>query len=392
MSPLRRWGGRARAVPQLGRIAASVAVERLRPVRSDDPTVAPTRVADLTPAWMSRALCPDGRARVVAVDLIDGSHGTTSRHRLRLRYDRDPAPLGLPETVFAKSSPGVLQRITQAISGLVEARFYLQLREQLDVAAPCCHHGAYDQRRMATVLLLEDLVATQGATFLQPSDQVDQADAEQVVRTLATVHATFAGRPPAGFKSYGRQWRDAFALVDVESAFRRCLGECGELLDRSLRADPARTWRAVLASIAAHESRPPTLLHNDVHLGNWYRPAAGGIGLCDWQGVVLGDGARDLAYALSTVLAVDDRRAWEDDLLALYGEELHRRGGPAADPPALRDRYRAQLWGALAFWAPTFSPPRLMPGDMQPREVSGEMLRRIGSACLDHDAFAAVAA
>jgi hypothetical protein len=54
--------------------------------------------------------------------------------------------------------------------------------------------------------------------------------------------------------------------------------------------------------------------------------------------------------------------------------------------------YREQVWGALAFWAPTYSPPRLMPSDMQPRAVSGELLRRISAACVDLDAFAAVEA
>jgi len=384
--------GRARVVPSVARIAGHAALERVRPIRTDDPARVPTHVEELSPAWMTAALCKGTAARVVAVEAADGSSGTTSRRRLRLQYDDAAAAAasGLPATVFTKSSPGALQRITQAITGPVEAIFYTRLRDDLDIEAPRCFHGTIDLRRMTAVVVLEDLVATKGATFLDPTATVTRAEAEQVMTTLATIHATFATRPvPAGLKTYVRQWEDAFALVDVERAFRRCLGECGDLLDASLRVDPARTWRAVRASIARHDERPATVLHNDVHLGNWYRTAGGLLGLCDWQAVVAGDGARDLAYALATILPTEDRRAWEHDLVALYAEEVARRGGHAAAADDWFSEYRRQVWGALAFWAPTYSPPRMMPSDMQPREISGEMLRRIGAACVDLDAFAA---
>jgi hypothetical protein len=116
---------------------------------------------------------------------------------------------GVPATVFTKSAPGALQRMTQSITGPVEARFYLELRSHLPIEAPHCFHGAVDERRR----------------------------------------------------------------------------------------DPRGAWNAVLRSIALHDGRPATLLHNDVHLGNWYRTADGRMGLCDWQAVVLGHWSRDLAYA-----------------------------------------------------------------------------------------------
>ncbi|WP_158276766.1 phosphotransferase family protein [Paraconexibacter algicola] len=381
---------RARAAGTVTRLAALHTVERLRAVRSDDPARVPTHVEDLTPAWLTAAIC-EGRpdVRVVDVEPLDGHSGTTSRRRLRLHYEG--AAAGLPETVFTKSNPSLLQRITQAITGPAEARFYLDMREHLDLEAPHCYHAALDTRRMASALVLEDLVATRGATFLGPADALYRPEAESLVRTLATLHGTFAHRPiSAGIKSYVDLWKDAFALANIEEAFTRCLRECGDLLPAELRADPKRTWRAVTTSIARHADRPLTALHNDVHLGNWYRASNGALGLCDWQAVVGGDGARDLAYALSTTLLPDDRRAWEHDLVALYAEELARRGGHALSTDETFKRYREQTWGALAFWAPTYSPPKRMPSDMQPREVSGEMLRRIGITVTDLDAFAAV--
>jgi aminoglycoside phosphotransferase (APT) family kinase protein len=159
-----------------------------------------------------------------------------------------------------------------------------------------------------------------------------------------------------------------------------------------VRRDAHRAWDAVLRSIALHDGLPATVIHNDVHLGNWYRTADGRMGLCDWQAVVTGHWSRDLAYALSTMLTIEDRRAWERDLVERYATALGAAGGPPTTAPEAFDAYRRQVWGALAYWAPTYSPPRLMPSDMQPRAISGELLRRISTACDDLDAFAAVGA
>ncbi|MCW3015417.1 MAG: aminoglycoside phosphotransferase family protein, partial [Solirubrobacterales bacterium] len=269
--------------------------------------------------------------------------------------------------------------------------FYTRLRPLLSIEAPVCFHGAVDARRMTAITVLEDLVETKQAVFLGPTARVTRDMAEQVIDTLATVHATFAPLPtPDYLKSYAGHWRDALALVNVERYFLRCFDEADELLAAPLRADPARAWRAVLASIALHDTLPATLIHNDVHLGNWYRTGDGRLGLCDWQAVVSGHWSRDLAYAVTTMLTVEDRRAWDRELVALYAAKLSAAGGSAVTADEAWVRYRQQAWGALAYWAPTYSPPRLMPADMQPRAVSGELLRRISTACVDLDSLAAV--
>lgn len=381
-----------RVAPTLLRVGALAAVDRVRPVEAVDASTVPRSPETVTLAWMTGALCRDAPgAHVTAVRPGSGSSGTTHRRRLHVEYDETGRAAGLPRTVFTKSTPAVLQRVTQAITGAVEARFYMQLRPLLDVEAPRCFHGVVDDRRMTAITVLEDLVATKDADFLTPTTRLTRDDAEQVVDTLAAVHATLGAIPaPAYLKSYQGHWRDAFAMVNVERYFLRCLGEAGDLIEPQVRADPARAWRAVLASIALHDRLAPTVIHNDVHLGNWYRTADGRMGLCDWQAVVRGHWSRDLAYALSTTLTVEDRRAWETDLVARYAERLAARGGPVVAPQEAWTAYRQQVWGALAYWAPTYSPPRLMPADMQPREISGELLHRISTACADLDAFAAV--
>lgn len=380
----------AETAPMLFRVGAIAAAERLRPFVSDDALQVPSRVEQLTPAWMTAALCravPGGR--VLAVRDAGGTSGTTYRRRLELELDDAARAGGVPGMVFTKSAPGALQRITLAITGPVEALFYTSVRPRLQVEAPVCFHGVVDHRRMAAITVLEDLVTSKQAAFLDPMTRVAREMAEQIVATLARVHA----RPAPPFtKTYERMWRDALALANIERYFLRCFEEAGDLLAEPVRRSPRRAWDAVLRSIAIHDRRPANLLHNDVHLGNWYRTGDGRMGLCDWQAVVGGHWSRDLAYALSTTLTIEDRRAWERELVALYLDELAAAGGAAVAFGAAWRAYREQVWGALAFWAPTYSPPRLMPSDMQPRAVSGELLRRISTACADLDAFAAVGA
>ncbi|WP_205695501.1 phosphotransferase [Conexibacter sp. SYSU D00693] len=366
-------GAVARTAPTLARVVALAAGDRLRGV--------PAGADAVTPAWLSSVLGAD----VVAVEPAGGSSGTTDRRRLRIRYGARDAPAGgLPDTVFTKSAPSVRQRITQAITGPVEARFYRDLRPRLDLEAPVAFGSVWDERRMTSLVVLEDLVATKGATFLDPTTRVDRGEAEQVVVALARLHRAFAGEAPTGLRTYPDLWATAHGLANIERYFLRCFDQAGDLIHPALAGQGPRAWRAMLASVDAHRSLPATVIHGDVHLGNWYRTADGRMGLSDWQVVGVAHGSRDLAYAIASMLTIEDRRAWDDDLLALYAHEV---GG---DVDELRRLFRGQLWGALGFWAPTYSPPRLMPSDMQPREVSGEMLRRITTACADHGAFGAV--
>ena len=87
------------------------------------------------------------------------------------------------------------------------------------------------------------------------------------------------------------------------------------------------------------------------------------------------------------LLEVEDRRAWERDLLGRY---LERSGMPeSADEAWLR--YRQQLIGALLKWSPTLHTPAGFP-EMQPPALARELLRRITAAMVDLDALGAYAA
>ena len=89
----------------------------------------------------------------------------------------------------------------------------------------------------------------------------------------------------------------------------------------------AEVWPATLRSVERHGELPRGLIHSDVHLGNWYVTRAGAMGVNDWQCTCRGNWSRDFAYAMSTSLLPENRRAWEKDLLRLYLEALRAAGG-----------------------------------------------------------------
>jgi thiamine kinase-like enzyme len=141
-------------------------------------------------------------------------------------------------------------------------------------------------------------------------------------------------------------------------------------------------WPKTLQSVERHNSLPLTLMHGDVHLKNWYIAGNGEMGLSDWQTVSRGHWSRDVCYAISSALTVENRRLWEKDLLRFYLDHLQAAGGPKVDFDDAWLNYRQQLMTALTWWTITLAPTDDIP-DMQPRDITLEMVKRIGTAVDD---------
>jgi aminoglycoside phosphotransferase (APT) family kinase protein len=360
-------------------------------------TKVPARIEDVTPEWLTAVLCGSSQgARVVGVSFDGGSSGTSVRSRLHLRYNAIGDDCGLPGTLFAKSTPTLVTRIANGITGTAraEAGFYTELRPHLLLEAPSGYHCAFDARSFRTVHLLEDLVVTRNAVFCTPTTSISRNQAEQIVDQLATLHgrATALGvgsrQRPSWLRTYPEWWQEASSATYIRKYHHRgqAAADDEEITPVGLRGRSSVLWNQFVKSVDAHLALPRTLIHGDVHLGNWYLTAAGGMGLCDWQCVSAGHWSRDLAYALTSALTIDQRRAWERDLIAHYLERLADAGGDVLDFPTAWDLYRQQTLGALTMWTPTHDPPRFLPA-MQPKTMTSEMLRRILSAIDDLEAL-----
>jgi aminoglycoside phosphotransferase (APT) family kinase protein len=386
-----------RVVAMVARAAVYTVADRIHRPAVWERTKVPARIHDVTPEWLTAVLCGSSPCtRVVDAWFDGGSSGTSVRSRLHLQYNRLGPDTKLPATMFAKSTPTLVTRIANGITGTAraEAGFYNELRPVLTLEAPHGYHCATDARSFRTIHLLEDLVATKHATFCTPTATVSRGQAEQIVDELARLHGaattlpSVTGQRPSWLASYPQWWQTASSATYVRRYHH--LGQASaddeEITPARLRGQSPALWQKFVTSINAHLHLSPTLIHGDVHLGNWYLTGSGAMGLCDWQCISVGHWSRDLAYALASTLTVEQRRSWERELIALYLQRLGEAGGAVLDFPTTWDLYRQQMLGALVMWTPTHHPPRFLPA-MQPRSMTTEMLRRILTAIDDLDAI-----
>jgi len=379
-----------RTVGRLGLTLGSRAAEAVRRAPYTAATEVPPSAAAITPQWLTDALCRDvPGARVTAVRADGQTSQTTARASLRLTYDEAGSAAGLPEAVFVKLTTTVRQRLFLGLIRCLEGEpwFYRELRPQLDIECPHGYYGAADDRSWRSIVVIEDIAATRGATFCHATTAVDRADMESLLAVMASYHGAMWESPAIrdGLKSPLDHFHNVSAFLDMRKRCAVGVQRAGAVVPRAVRDDPDGLWSAFVASMRACSEGPATLLHGDPHVGNTYRTGAGATALTDWQVCMRGSWAYDYAYAVSTALSVEDRRAWEEDLLVFYLERLARAGG---DPPELdeaRRMYRRCLMYPLHTWTTVLGRSAVQPL-MQEEDVCRLIIERVSHAIDDLDA------
>lgn len=396
-----RAGFLARSAGRAGRFGLFIGLERMTRHRARSASVIPSGPTAVTREWFDHVLCSnfDG-VHVTAFSSEAPSSGSTVRCRYVLSYNALGEAVratsvglrgGLPGSVFAKFTPSLRTRLAHSLTGttVAEACFFNEFRPNLEIEAPWGYFAAADPRSGRSVQLMEDVAATQGATFCTPATEITRTDAEQMVTLLGTLHGTLHDDPRLTrlyrpIRTLPQWYAPVLKPVELQKYHERAMDDAAERIPASVRAARQAIWPRFLETIELNARLPRTLIHSDVHVSNWYRTADGRMGLGDWGCVAKGHGTRDLAYALSTALSIEDRRAWELDLIGLYLEAFRSRGGSPLSWTDTLDHYRQHLVGALLMWTPTLCHSPLLP-DMQPREVSLTMIERITTALADHD-------
>ena len=389
---------RLELVALTGRIAYHVAKERVTNPRPTTLRQVPPSPQHLTTEWLTLALC-DGTsgARVRSFRLSGRDDGTSSRQRLTITYNDAGDEAGLPTQLFTKSGPTFKARLVSAAAGLskIEANFYAQVRPGLDIEAPPTRYSAYDPISNRQLLITDDMAATVGAEFgTVLTRRLTREQAEKVIDTLAGLHIAFWEKPLQ--RMYGT-W--LWGAHEFQATLNTTIGAANRILsgfERGQQVIPARLFRrrrevpdALMHSLEINMSGPQTMLHSDVHPGNWYVTRGGEMGLCDWQCVVQGGWARDVAYALSAGLTTEDRRAWERDLVARHGQRLAEAGitPPGTDEAFLA--YRQQLPHAMFMWLGTLGRHPLQQ-EFQPYDITIALVERICTAADDLDSLDAI--
>lgn len=271
-----------------------------------------------------------------------------------------------------------------------EARFYAQLRPELEIEAPRAYASWFHEPSGSFQIAMEDLRA-RGAEFPNATSSRSLAQIRSLIDSLARLHATFWASPRfAGELAWVPGTRrggmfpvfDAIGLDLIRDQVRRSADkrELIAPLGRSLESLWAAMWRVQ----AEFESDPATLCHGDAHVGNTYLIGER-AGLLDWQLMVRGCWAHDLSYALATGLSTEDRRTHERALLGEYLERLAGYGvaaAPSSEHAWLRYR-QGMIWGLVIGWLIT-------PPQNYGVEITRANISKIVTAMQDLDTLAAI--
>jgi hypothetical protein len=267
-----------------------------------------------------------GAARVTSLrEEAIGTGQMSESRRLRLEYTQ---PCDLPTTMIAKfPSDDPTSRATGKATRCyeVEASFYRDLRDALDVGAPHCYFVERDDNTDEFLLLLEDFAPChQGDQIAGCSVSEARACIDELVRLhgplwnspfLATLPWLNRSTPEQRTASYGllRMVYDGF-----NQRYRDRLTPEARMIGDEFARDPG-----------SYSSRIPqntTVVHADYRLDNLLFMEDGRIGVVDFQTVTHASGALDLAYFIGAGLVTDVRREHERDLVRQWIDGLRGYG------------------------------------------------------------------
>jgi hypothetical protein len=332
----------------------------------------------LSPEWLTSALrrhYPSIRVQSSTLGPVVARVSTNAR--FHIEYE---GAIGPSHDLCVKGYFGEEQASSRA-AGEQEAYFYRDIAERSCVRTlkvvwadvdPVSHHG---------VVITED-VAAQGAIFLDALSPFSPDQAAQSLEQYATLH----GRTWAAPDLPAMQWLTGRSAALLET---RGLPEIAANFAGPIGAgvpEPVREAERLLSVARALRSRvsaaaPWCVIHGDAHIGNWFLDVDGRPNMVDWQNVSRGPWYIDVGYHIASALSVDDRRRSERDLLTHYLDAVQRNGG---EPPSWDEAWRSLRIGIIYgfyLWAITLkvAPP-----------ITTELLARLGTAAVDHDAFAVV--
>ncbi len=349
----------------------------------------PRSYEEIDSVWLTDILCREvPRAVVTAHQLGPADDGTNNRRRIFLTYNDAGQRAGLPASVFCKATQGLANRQMLGHSGgvLCEVSFWQHARHLLDIEAPVALHAAYDPVGFGSIVMFRDLEGQ--ADFCSEATAVDRQFAEQQLTLLARLHARFSEVPELdGALSVLPTWVQRFnnlMTFHLQDSCDAGFAAAEAFVPPRLFARGSEVWPATIRSLEHLRDLPRTLCHGDVHLKNWYVRSDGRVGLGDWGVTHIGHFARDLIYTLATSLTVENRRAWERDLVRFYLDQLAEAGGPKVSKDEAWRTIRLSMPTAFAFWTLTLKPSPEFP-DMQPGETARAFIERLGWAMDDLD-------
>lgn len=356
----------------------------------------PMKKSEVDAQWLTTVLAAEHPGvEVESFEIVDASVGTTTRWKATVSYNEAGRKTRLPEHLFAKTTSTFTQRLTQYLAHALpgEPGFFQHLRPELEIEAPQGYFGAADLRTGRSLTLLEDIGVTKQARFCTPMEPITREQIQDLLANMAVWHGHYWESPELKshewLKTPSAHFRNFDRLLGMKKRARVGLRRAPQLVPDTLPPVQNDLYDACEKSLLIAERSPQTLLHGDPHIGNAYMCDDGGMGFTDWQLVLRGSWAFDVTYIITSGLEVEDRRAWERELIEFYVDRLHAAGGPALPFEAAWLAYRQQCLYPYFAWMITIGRSALMP-EFQPEEVCRAIVHRTSTAIMDLDALQAV--
>ena len=332
----------------------------------------------LTADWVTHALGERYPGTVVTkLTLGKTISGTGSKAQLFLEYNDKGHDYGLPKSMYAKGGFDWHAHAVRA-SYIYEAMFWADWAPKITANIPKGYFGAWNDEQ--GVSLMEDL-ADRNVSFGSGDVAPLSLDVmEKVVKLLAELHAgNWQATKLDTLRTLGERIGTDFARVFLEpSYYSKCLSEPrGSAIPKPFH-DPNNMFKALEANWTRVTTGPQTFVHGDAHQGNLFFESDGTPGYLDFAAYVRCAGLHDVSYAVTGGLSIEDRRAYDRDLLQLYLHELRRLGvSNVWDDDEAWSRYRQHtMHGMLWFTTPV---------EMQPMTVVEAHGHRFGIAAGDYN-------
>jgi hypothetical protein len=344
----------------------------------------PLTPQDITAEWLTNALAfrfPG--VQVTGAEIADVINGTSTKIRVRVRYDRAGLDAGLPPTLIVK---GGFEAHSPSMKDMYlnETRFYRDVQPYIDIHTPRCYYAGSDPGSHQSIVILEDLRA-RNVTFCDPLRPQSYEQVATRLEAMARYHAQTWDSPE--FKPGGRfDWvlgrHEGWSLTYnarylVPSVWRHYMeSPRGAAVSKILHD---RDWMEnALKNLAAYHRRfPQCLVHGDTHLGNLYEEADGTPGFFDAQ-TSKGPWQLEVAYHLVVALDIADRKHYEKPLLTRYLERLKHLEVAAPSFDEAWEAYRREI--AYGYFIFVINENRF-----QTESINTAGAARFGAAALDHD-------
>ncbi len=291
-----------------------------------------SRPDDVTPEWLTDVLAAAGATesgRVVALEAqAVGTGQVGDSVRFTLTWDQDDAGPATVVGKFPTEDETSRATATAVRTYEVETRFYQQLRDRVDIAAPVPYYAHIDMDTHEFAIMMNDLA---------PAEQGDQMagctpdEAALAMEEAAKLHAPVWGDTSLA----GMAWLNRHS-PETAAGYQQMLDVLWPGFQERYegRVDPEVivAGDALVERLADHLSyrpEPLTAVHGDFRLDNMlFDPRPGGVPLTtvDWQTVSYGPGVTDISYFLGTGLTPELRADVEEDLVKEYHATL-RAGG-----------------------------------------------------------------